>query len=187
MWCCLIASHYDVFVSNGQLTSSQSTKYDRSYDSTKTEAASRHKPIDYPPFQPPLSTDLMTSVALTGTNHEEDEPVHLKVGLKSLREASAEVSLYGFLSGSSNRGAGQKEKPLTQDCNSTADARREHVRVNVEQYAGLLQRACPAGVYEYVDVEKGQESPEAYNGKKLVINSQVSAVRVRCTPYPILT
>ncbi|KAL1717555.1 hypothetical protein EV715DRAFT_253812 [Schizophyllum commune] len=133
----------------------ESTKYDRSYDSTKTESASRHKPIDYPPFQPPLSTDLMTSVALTGTDHEEDEPVHLKVGLKSLREASAE-----------------KEKALTQDCNSTADARREHVRVNVEQYAGLLQRACPAGVYEYVDVEKGQESPEAYNGKKLVINSQ---------------
>ena len=112
----------------------------------------------------------MTSVAFTGTNHEEDEPVHLKVGLKSLREASAE-----------------KEKALTQDCNSTADARREHVRVNVEQYAGLLQRACPAGVYEYVDVEKGQESPEAYNGKKLVINSQVSAVRVRCTPYLTLT
>ena len=51
----------------------------------------------------------------------------------------------------------------------------------------MLQRACPAGVYEYVDVEKGQESPEAYNGKKLVINSQVSAVRVRFTPYLLLT
>lgn len=137
-------------------TLDESTKYNRSYDSTKTEPMSRHKPIDYPAFQPPLSTDLMTSVALTGTNHEEDEPVHLKVGLRSLQAGSS----------------AEKEFPLTNDCNSTADARREHVRVNVEQYAGLLQRACPAGVYEYVDVEKGQDTPETYNGKKLVINSQ---------------
>lgn len=39
-------------------------------------------------------------------------------------------------------------------------ARHEHVKVNVSEYAGLLGRACPAGVYEYVDggVEAGASS-----------------------------
>ncbi|KAJ7907082.1 hypothetical protein B0H13DRAFT_2662519 [Mycena leptocephala] len=36
------------------------------------------KPIEYPLFEPPLSTDLMSSVALTGTNHSEGEAVHLR-------------------------------------------------------------------------------------------------------------
>ncbi|KAJ3555451.1 hypothetical protein NP233_g12203 [Leucocoprinus birnbaumii] len=45
----------------------------------KSEPASWHQPIDYPAFQPPLSTDLMTSVSLTGTNHADDQPVHLRV------------------------------------------------------------------------------------------------------------
>lgn len=30
---------------------------------------------------------------------------------------------------------------------------REHVKTNVETYAGLLGHACPAGVYEYVEDE----------------------------------
>lgn len=34
-----------------------------------------------------------------------------------------------------------------------AQARREHIRVNVDEYAGLLGRACPAQVYEYVDAD----------------------------------
>ncbi|PPQ81686.1 hypothetical protein CVT24_002921, partial [Panaeolus cyanescens] len=50
-----------------------------SLDSTHTSPASQFQPIEYPPFEAPLSTDLMTSVALTGTNHEEDQPVHLRV------------------------------------------------------------------------------------------------------------
>lgn len=41
---------------------------------------------------------------------------------------------------------------------------------NVEEYAGLLGRACPAAVYEYVDAE-GDTKPDAV-GKTLVINSQ---------------
>lgn len=51
------------------------------------------------------------------------------------------------------------------------EARSEHVKVNVGEYAGLLGRACPAGVYEYVDAEQGE--PGSWDGKKLVINSQV--------------
>ena len=37
------------------------------------------EPIRYPPFQPPLSTDLLTSLSLTSTNHAEDQPIHLQI------------------------------------------------------------------------------------------------------------
>lgn len=90
------------------------------------------KPINYPSPRPPLSTDLLTSLTLTATNHAEDQPVHLRL---------------------------------------SPGMHREHVRVNVGEYAGLLGHACPAGVYEYIDVNK--DDPEAWDAKKLVINSQV--------------
>ncbi|KAH7871536.1 uncharacterized protein C8R40DRAFT_1274155 [Lentinula edodes] len=80
----------------------------RSLDSLRTDPSTAHTPIPYPPFDPPLSTDLLTSLMLTGTSHEEDQPEHLR-------------------------------------------------------YAGLLARACPAGVYD---------DGESWNGKKLVINAQ---------------
>jgi electron-transferring-flavoprotein dehydrogenase len=35
------------------------------------------KPIDYPKPDGKISFDLLTSVALTGTNHEHDQPAHL--------------------------------------------------------------------------------------------------------------
>lgn len=104
-------------------------------DAQHTRPASQFKSIEYPPPQPPLSTDLLTSVALTGTNHNEDQPVHLR-----LREGN--------------------------------EVRKEHVKINVGEYAGLLGRACPAAVYEYVDGE-GKEIEEGWGGKKLVISSQV--------------
>jgi electron-transferring-flavoprotein dehydrogenase len=108
-------------------------------DSQHTENAAKFKPIDYPPPQPPLSTDLMTAVALTGTNHAEDQMVHLRVRTKN----------------------GKEDK----------EVRKEHLRRNMTEFAGLLGRACPAGVYEYVD-DAGSEE-ESWEGKKLVINSQV--------------
>jgi electron-transferring-flavoprotein dehydrogenase len=77
-------------------------------------------------------------VALTGTNHAEDQPVHLRIG---------------------------------------KDARQKHVEVNVGEYAGLLGRACPAAVYEYVEAE-GKEAEEGWGGKRLVINSQVRSFAV---------
>ncbi|KAH0831035.1 hypothetical protein J3R83DRAFT_13537 [Lanmaoa asiatica] len=92
----------------------------RCSDAEHTLTASHFKPIDYPPPQPPLSTDLLTSLTLTGTNHAEDQPVHLRV-----------------------RKDGVEDVPL----------RKEHVRRNAGEYAGLLQRACPAGVYEYIEDE----------------------------------
>ncbi|KAI0267315.1 FAD/NAD-P-binding domain-containing protein [Gloeopeniophorella convolvens] len=111
-------------------------------DAAHTRRASQCTPIEYPPPQPPLSTDLMTALALTGTNHAEDQPAHLRV--RTEEDGSLESS----------------------------ERRREHVRVNVEEYAGLLGRACPAGVYEYVDDEDGSAGKEGWGGKKLVINAQ---------------
>ncbi|KAH9169539.1 FAD/NAD-P-binding domain-containing protein [Lactarius sanguifluus] len=95
----------------------------RTTDAAHTRKASQCTPIEYPPPQPPLSTDLMTALALTGTNHAEDQPAHLRV--RTEEDGPAE----------------------------TSERRGEHVRVNVQEYAGLLGRACPAGVYEYVEDE----------------------------------
>jgi electron-transferring-flavoprotein dehydrogenase len=113
-------------------------------DASHTKKAQACKPIEYPPFEPPLSTDLMTSVSLTGTNHAEDQPVHLVVRTPT-------------------------------EGKETTQGRRAHVKTNVDEYAGLLGRACPAGVYEYVDAEDEANSTESatWGGKKLVINSQV--------------
>lgn len=104
-------------------------------------ARSACRPINYPSPQEPLSSDILTSVSLTGTNHAEDQPIHLRLP-------------------------------------PGAEARSKHVKTNVEEYAGLLGRACPAAVYEYVDDEgaDGTEEKGGYGGKKFVINSQVSIV-----------
>ncbi|KAF8144507.1 hypothetical protein K438DRAFT_1782790 [Mycena galopus ATCC 62051] len=48
-------------------------------DALVTLPAASFSPIAYPPFEPPPSTDLMSSVALTGMNHAEGEEVHLRV------------------------------------------------------------------------------------------------------------
>jgi electron-transferring-flavoprotein dehydrogenase len=45
----------------------------------------------------------------------------------------------------------------------------------VDEYAGLLGRACPAAVYEYIDAEgeDGKVENVTASGKKFVINAQV--------------
>ncbi|TDL20717.1 hypothetical protein BD410DRAFT_725364 [Rickenella mellea] len=113
------------------------TFHNKVSDAKHTKRASECKPIKYPPPQPPLSTDLLTSVALTATNHAEDQPIHLRL------------------------------PPGTA-------ARAAHVKANTGEYAGLLGRACPAAVYEYVedDGKDGLEENGGWMGKKFVINSQ---------------
>lgn len=46
-------------------------------DAKKLKPASECTPIDYPKPDGKISFDLLTSVALTGTNHEADQPPHL--------------------------------------------------------------------------------------------------------------
>ncbi|CAG9766451.1 unnamed protein product [Ceutorhynchus assimilis] len=46
-------------------------------DHERLKPAKECKPIDYPKPDGKISFDLLTSVALTGTNHEGDQPAHL--------------------------------------------------------------------------------------------------------------
>ena len=46
-------------------------------DNTHTKPAAECKPIDYPKPDGKISFDLLSSVALTGTNHDHDQPAHL--------------------------------------------------------------------------------------------------------------
>ena len=92
-------------------------------DNETLKPASWFKPIVYPKADGKLTFDRLTNVSFSGTNHEEDQPVHLRVGDMGL----------------------EKE-------------------VELSTYAGPSNRYCPAGVYEWVDDDKG--------GKRLQINAQ---------------
>ncbi|KAL9099482.1 MAG: hypothetical protein Q9187_009493, partial [Circinaria calcarea] len=48
-------------------------------DHGATKAADQCKKIEYPKPDNEISFDILTSVSRTGTNHEEDQPVHLQV------------------------------------------------------------------------------------------------------------
>ncbi|KAI1966975.1 hypothetical protein LOZ58_000467 [Ophidiomyces ophidiicola] len=50
-----------------------------STDHAATKPASQFQKIEYPKPDGVLSFDILTSVSRTGTNHEEDQPVHLQV------------------------------------------------------------------------------------------------------------
>lgn len=85
---------------------------------------SKAKPIEYPKPDGVISFDRLTNVAFSGTNHEEDQPIHL-----TLKDDSVPVS------------------------------------VNLENFDAPEQRYCPAGVYEIVR-DEGGENP------RLQINAQ---------------
>lgn len=46
-------------------------------DHAKLKSATESTPIEYPKPDNEVSFDLLSSVALTGTNHEADQPAHL--------------------------------------------------------------------------------------------------------------
>ena len=48
-------------------------------DAQSLEPASKHKKIDYPKADGVLTFDRLSSVFLSNTNHEEDQPIHLQV------------------------------------------------------------------------------------------------------------
>ncbi len=85
---------------------------------------SKAKPIQYPKPDGVISFDRLSSVYLSNTNHEEDQPVHL-----TLKDASIPIG---------------------------------H---NLPKYDEPAQRYCPAGVYEVVRDDNG-ENP------RFVINAQ---------------
>lgn len=56
-------------------------------DNEKLEPKEKHKPREYPKPDGELTFDILTSVALTGTNHEEDQPSHLTLYDDNIPEA----------------------------------------------------------------------------------------------------
>ncbi|MEP2979555.1 MAG: electron transfer flavoprotein-ubiquinone oxidoreductase [Lentilitoribacter sp.] len=52
------------------------------------EPASKHKKIEYPKPDGEVSFDRLSSVFLSSTNHDEDQPVHLKLGDADLQKSS---------------------------------------------------------------------------------------------------
>jgi electron-transferring-flavoprotein dehydrogenase len=68
-------------------------------DAQSLEPASKHKKIDYPKPDGVLTFDRLSSVYLSNTNHEEDQPIHLQVKDAAL-QVNSELAVYG---GPSNR------------------------------------------------------------------------------------
>ena len=68
-------------------------------DHEALEPASKHQPIDYPKPDGKISFDKTSSVFLSNTNHEEDQPIHLQVEDMTVQIASE----YGEYSGPSAR------------------------------------------------------------------------------------
>jgi electron-transferring-flavoprotein dehydrogenase len=93
-------------------------------DFSKLRTAAECVPIAYPKPDGVLTFDRLSSVFLSNTNHEEDQPCHLQL----------------------------KDPALP-------------IQVNLARYDAPEQRYCPAGVYEIVRNDKG-ENP------RLQINSQ---------------
>jgi len=62
-------------------------------DAASLEPAQKHQPIDYPKADGVLTFDRMSSVFLSNTNHEEDEPCHLKLQSPEIQKSS-EFDIY---------------------------------------------------------------------------------------------
>jgi electron-transferring-flavoprotein dehydrogenase len=85
-------------------------------DHTSLKPAAQCPSIEYPKPDGQLTFDRLSSVFLSNTNHEEEQPCHL-----TLRDASIPT------------------------------------RVNLALYDGPEQRYCPAGVYEFLEVEGARQ------------------------------
>ncbi|TIB99351.1 hypothetical protein E3Q18_01609 [Wallemia mellicola] len=68
-------------------------------DHAQTKPMHDYKPIEYPSPDGKLSFDILTSVSRTSTNHEEDEPVHLKLTSSPKHHTAQNVGIYAGLLG----------------------------------------------------------------------------------------
>jgi electron-transferring-flavoprotein dehydrogenase len=96
-------------------------------DAASTGLAQDYKPIVYPKPDGVLSFDKLSSVFLSSTNHEEDQPAHLR-----LRDPSVPIS------------------------------------VNLPKYGEPARLYCPAGVYEVLYDEAGQNPRFQINAQNCV-------------------
>lgn len=90
------------------------------------------------------------------------------VGVEAVRNVAAAEA-----SPAEDKDGGNGKNLVEEAVQEEIKRRQDHVRINLNEYAGLLGRACPAGVYEYVVDESKEGVREGWGGHKLVINSQV--------------
>jgi len=121
LWGSMLYSGVDLKVFGGKLPWTFSHKH---YDHECLKPAADMPKIDYPKPDGKLSFDRLSSVFISGTNHEEDQPVHL-----TLKDETVPIA---------------------------------H---NLAIYDAPEQRFCPAGVYEIVRDDDG-------NNPQLQINAQ---------------
>ncbi len=96
-------------------------------DAASTGLAKDYKPIAYPKPDGVISFDKLSSVFISNTNHEEDQPAHLK-----LKDPSVPIA------------------------------------VNLPKYGEPARLYCPAGVYEVVYNDAGQDPRFQINAQNCV-------------------
>ncbi|WP_420724718.1 electron transfer flavoprotein-ubiquinone oxidoreductase [Hwanghaeella sp. LZ110] len=84
-WAALVYSGLDTFLFRGK---APWTLHHHGPDHKSLKAAKDCRKIDYPKPDGVISFDRLTNVAFSGTNHEEDQPVHLQ-----LKDASVPVDI----------------------------------------------------------------------------------------------
>ncbi|MGS1095976.1 electron transfer flavoprotein-ubiquinone oxidoreductase [Aquamicrobium terrae] len=108
-------------------------------DAAALEPASKHSRIDYPKPDGVLTFDRLSSVFLSNTNHEEDQPVHLQVKDMALQERSE----HDVFAGPSTRycPAGVYEW-VDADGNAAADPNAKDVRYVINAQNCVHCKTC---------------------------------------------
>ena len=125
-------------------------------DRKTLDPAREHQPIAYPKPDGKLTFDQLSSVFLSNTNHEEDQPVHLKVADIDLQKTSehdvyrrsVEPLLPGRASMSGSRSRPGRASRSTPRTASTAKPATSRTRTATspgfprKAAAGLITRRC---------------------------------------------
>lgn len=143
-------------------------------DAAQLKPAKDCTPIEYPKPDGKISFDLLSSVALSGTNHEHDQPPHLTLKDDSVPVAR-NLSIYD---GPEQRfcpaGMYRMHLFLSAASSIVTNCCTQQRIINVSVYPNRLSYSssvlpnclsCPTGVYEYVPLESG-------DGMRLQINAQ---------------
>jgi electron-transferring-flavoprotein dehydrogenase len=91
----LLNAAFETYISRGR---SPWTLHHAEPDHQATEPAAKHTPIHYPTPDGKVTFDILTSVAMSGTNHDHDERCHLVLGDDS-RPSQVNHVVYGGLEG----------------------------------------------------------------------------------------
>ena len=140
-------------------------------DSATLEPAAKFKPIAYPKPDGVVSFDKLSSVFLSNTNHEEDQPVHLIVKDMALQKQS-EHDVYAGPRRAIVRPActsGWKSRPVraSRSTRRTAStARRATSRTRTRTSSGCRPKAAAGRTIRICDAIIASPSPAAQSGNR---------------------